>query len=65
MKAFLAGLIFLIAACLLIGIGILLFPFLIILAFFLRFIVGFLFVMFAIWLLGKFIIYVRDNLRDK
>jgi hypothetical protein len=63
MRAFLVGLTFLIAAVVLIGAGILLFPLVIVLGFFLRVIFSFLFVIFAIWLLGRFIIFVWDKLR--
>jgi len=63
MRAFLVGLTFLIAAVVLIGAGILLFPLVIVLGFFLRVIFSFLFVIFAVWLLGRFIIFVWDKLR--
>lgn len=63
MKAFLLGLIFLIIVSILAGIGILLFPFLVLLAWFLRLIVVFLLVIFAIWLLGKFIIFIWEKIK--
>lgn len=63
MKAFLAGLIFLLAVSILVGIGVLLFPFMILLAFLLRLILGFFLVIFTIWLLGKFIIFVWEKLK--
>ena len=63
MRAFLVGLAFLIAVVALTGIGILLFPLLIVLGFFLRIIFAFLFVIFAIWLLGNFIIFIWDKLK--
>lgn len=62
MKAFLIGLIFLIAAITLAGIGFLLFPLLVVLAWFLRLVVIFILGLFAIWLLGKFIILVWEKL---
>ncbi|MBM3255108.1 MAG: hypothetical protein FJZ08_02270 [Candidatus Omnitrophica bacterium] len=65
MKAFLVGLFFLFALCLLAGIGILLTPLLLILAFFVRILVIFLLVIFAIWLLGKFIIFSWERLFNK
>jgi len=65
MKAFLAGLIFLLATAILVVIGVLLFPFLILLAFLLRLILGFFLIIFAIWLLGKFIILVWEKLNKK
>ncbi len=63
MKAFLVGLVFLIAVGVLAGIGILLSPLLVVLAWFLRLIVTFSLVIFAIWLLGKFIIFVWDKIK--
>ncbi|MFH0739238.1 MAG: hypothetical protein V2A59_05230 [Candidatus Omnitrophota bacterium] len=65
MKAFLVGLVFLFALCVLVGIGVLLTPLLLILAFFIRMIVLFFLVIFAIWLLGKFIIFSREKLFNK
>ena len=64
MKAFFVGLIFLIATALLVVTGVLLFPLLIVLAWFLRLIVACLLVIFAIWLLGKFIIFVWEKIRE-
>ncbi|MFA5356827.1 MAG: hypothetical protein WC301_05435 [Candidatus Omnitrophota bacterium] len=64
MKAFLVGLIFIMAAALLSGLGVLLFPLLIVLGFFLRVVVGLIFVVLAIWLLGKFIIFVWEKLKS-
>ena len=63
MKAFFVGLIFLIAAGLLAGVGILLFPLLVVLAWFLRLIVISLLLIFAIWLLGRFIIFVWEMIK--
>jgi hypothetical protein len=63
MRAFLIGLAFLIAIVVLVGIGILLSPLLIALGFFLRSIFAFLFLIFAIWLLGKFIIFIWGKLK--
>jgi len=62
MKAFLVGLLFLFAVALLSGVGVLLFPFLIVLAFFLRIILMLALVILAIWLLGKFIIFVWQKI---
>ena len=62
MKAFAIGLIFLIAVSILAGIGILLFPLIIVLGFFLRIVLVLLFVIFCIWLLGKFIIFVWESI---
>jgi len=60
MRAFLIGLLFLFAVGLLSGIGILLFPLMIVLGFLLRFMLSVAFVIFSIWLLGKFIIFVWE-----
>ncbi len=65
MKAFFVGLIFLILAMLLAGLGILLYPLLSILGFLLYFVFMFVFAIFAIWLLGKLIIAVWESLRPK
>ncbi len=64
MREFLVGLVFLIAAFALMGIGALLFPLVIVLGFFLRIIFAFLFIIFAVWLLGKFIIFIWGKLRN-
>ncbi|OGW79936.1 MAG: hypothetical protein A3G33_05005 [Omnitrophica bacterium RIFCSPLOWO2_12_FULL_44_17] len=58
MKEFFVGLIFLVAVTILAGIGFLLLPLLLLLTFFLRILVAFLLLCFAIWLLGKFILFV-------
>jgi len=63
MRAFFIGLAFLIAVVTLTGIGILLFPLAILLGLFLRVIFSFLFVIFAIWLLGRFIVFVWSRLK--
>jgi hypothetical protein len=62
MKAFAIGLIFLIAVSILAGIGILLYPLIIVWGFFLKIILVLLFVIFCIWLLGKFIIFIWENI---
>ncbi len=62
MKAFAIGLIFLIAVSILAGMGLLLFPIIIVLGFFLKIIVAIMFVIFSIWLLGKFIIFVWERI---
>jgi hypothetical protein len=61
MKAFAIGLIFLIAVSILSGIGILLFPLIMVLGFFLKIILALLFVLFSIWLLGKLIIFIWEK----
>jgi hypothetical protein len=69
MKAFLVGLLFLIALMLIAAIGallsVLLFPLLLMLGIVLRVLVSVLLVIFAIWLLGKLIILVWRSLRSK
>ena len=65
MKAFFVGLLFLIAVLLLTGVGFLLLPFLLLLTFFLRLVVGVALHLSAVWLLGKFIMYVWEALRKK
>lgn len=62
MKAFFVGLLFIIAVTLLAGIGFLLFPLLLVMAFFLRIVVIFLLVLLAIWFLGKFIIFLWEKM---
>jgi len=47
------------------GIGLFLYPLLFVLGFFLRFIIIIALGVFAIWLLGKFIIYVWEALKEK
>jgi len=64
MKAFFVGLAFLAAVAIFTGIGILLFPLLILLGLFLRIMLGFLFVILAIWALGKFIIFIWGRLKN-
>ena len=58
MRAFAVGLIFVIAVGILSVAGVLLFPLIIALGFFLRITLSLFFVIFCIWLLGKFIIFV-------
>ncbi len=65
MKAFLVGFIFLVAVGMLSGVGLLLFPLVIVLGFFLRVIITFLFLLFSIWLLGKFIIFVWEKISGR
>lgn len=65
MKAFFIGLLFILAAVILSGIGLLLFPVFIILGWLLRFFLMLGFVILAIWLLGKLIILVWDVIIKK
>jgi hypothetical protein len=65
MKAFLIGLLFIVAVSILSVLGVLLYPILLLLTFVLRIIVGIALVIFAIWMLGRFIIFVWERLRGK
>ena len=65
MKAFFVGLLFLAAALIMAGLGVFLYPFIFLLAIVLRIIVSIALVIFAIWLLGKFIIFIWDKLNNK
>lgn len=62
MKAFFVGLMFLFAVVLLAGVGLLLFPLLVMLGLILRLVVAIALVILAVWLLGKFIIFVWGKL---
>jgi len=63
MKAFLVGFIFFTAVLALAGIAMLLFPVFIIMALIFKVLLGLVFLLFSIWLLGKFIIFVWENMR--
>ena len=65
MKAFFIGLLIVVAVVILSAIGFLLFPFILLLGFLLRFIVGILFIILSIWILGKFAIFIWRNLAGK
>ena len=67
MKAFLIGLLFLTAVFIVAGIGFLIFPLLLVLAFILRIVVSIALVVFAVWLLGRFIIFIwgKINVQGK
>jgi len=65
MKAFFIGLLFLTAVFIVAGIGFLLFPLLLVLAFILRVVISFALVIFAVWLLGKFIIFMWGKVGKK
>ena len=65
MKAFFVGLLFLAAALIMAGLGVFLYPFIFLLAVVLRVVVSIGLVIFAIWLLGKFIIFIWDKLNNK
>ena len=65
MKAFFVGLLFIIAVGVLAGLGVLVYPFLAVLTFSLQFIIGIFIIIFAVWLLGKMIIFVWNKLSFK
>ncbi|MBU1125825.1 MAG: hypothetical protein KKC84_07345 [Candidatus Omnitrophica bacterium] len=65
MKAFLVGLLFLLAVGVFMGIGVFLYPLIIVLGVFLRVFVGFALVLGGIWLLGKFILYVWEKVKKE
>ncbi|MBN3039367.1 MAG: hypothetical protein JW869_08140 [Candidatus Omnitrophica bacterium] len=63
MKAFLVGLVALIAASLFFWLGMLLFPLLVVLGLVVRILIVVVLLGFAIWLLGKFIIYAWQKVK--
>lgn len=63
MKAFLVGFIFLVVVAVFTGIGLLLFPLLVVTVLFLRVIFIAILVLLAIWLLGKLIIFTWEKIR--
>lgn len=65
MKAFFVGLLFLLAVGFLAGLGVLLYPFLAVLTFSLQFVVGIFIILFAVWLLGKMVIFIWEKLGSK
>ncbi len=65
MRAFLIGVIFLIAVAIITGLGYLLIPFILVLGLFLRFILLIVLGILAVWCLGKFIIFVWRALKGK
>jgi hypothetical protein len=65
MKEFLVGLIFILGVLILSGLGLFLYPFLLLLGFALRIFIIIGLGIFFIWLLGKFIIFVWESLKKK
>jgi len=63
MKAFLVGLAVLVSFLIIALVGILLLPLLLVLALFLRLIIGFLLILFAIWFLGKIVLWLLEAIR--
>ena len=65
MKAFLVGFLFLCVVLIFASLGVLLFPLLFVLTFFLRVFIGIALILFAIWLLGKIILFLLESLDKK
>lgn len=65
MKAFLVGLLVLVMALFLSGVGILLFPLLLVLGVFLRLLVGIAILILAIWMIGWLTLLLIDALKSK
>lgn len=63
MKAFLTGFLFLFIVAVLAGMGVLLFPFLLVLSWIARVILIVVLLILAVWLLGKLILYIRKKMR--
>ncbi|MBU3934148.1 MAG: hypothetical protein KKH11_05735 [Candidatus Omnitrophica bacterium] len=63
MKAFLVGLLFLFIVAVLAGMGVLLFPFLLVLGWIVRVILIVVLLILVVWLLGKLILYIRKKMR--
>ena len=63
MRAFFIGLVFLLAVALLAGLGVLLTPLLLALAVALRLVLMVALVLLGVWLLGKLIVFVWENLK--
>ena len=61
MREFFVGLLFLIAVFVMAGIGMLISPLLLVMVWFLRFLLIIALCLFAVWLLGKFIIYIFEK----
>jgi len=61
MKAFLVGLLFLFIVAVLAGMGVLLFPFLLVLSWIARVILIVVLLILAVWLLGKLVLYIRKK----
>ncbi|MFH0985862.1 MAG: hypothetical protein V1882_10075 [Candidatus Omnitrophota bacterium] len=65
MKEFMVGLLVIVMALILSGIGIILFPILLMLGLFLRFAVGLLILLLAIWMIGKATLFLIDAFKKK
>ncbi len=65
MKAFGVGLLVIAAVAVLCVMGFFLLPFFIVLGFFLKILLGILFLLFSIWLIGKLTLWMIESMRDK
>lgn len=65
MREFAVGLMFLLAVLVFLGMWFLLLPLLLIMGLLLRFVLGFIFVILAIWLLGKFIMFIWGRFKER
>jgi hypothetical protein len=65
MREFLVGLLVIVMALVLSGVGILLFPLLLVLGVFLRLTLGLIVLLLAIWLIGKTTLFLIDAFRKK
>jgi hypothetical protein len=65
MREFLVGLLVIMMALILSGIGVLLLPLLLVLGIFLRLAIGLIVLLLAIWLIGKVTLFLIDALRKK
>ena len=65
MKEFLVGILVIVMALVLSGIGVLLFPLLLLLGVFLRLAIGLIVLLLAIWLIGKATLFLIDVLKQK
>jgi hypothetical protein len=65
MKAFLVGLLVILSVFLLAGLGVLLFPFLLVLGFAIRILILVFICLFAIWLVGKLVLILIEALKRK
>jgi hypothetical protein len=65
MKEFLVGLLVIVMVLVLSGIGVLLFPLLLVLGVFLRLVIGLVVLLLVIWLIGKTTLFLIDALKKK
>ena len=65
MKEFLVGLLVIFMMAIFCVLGILLFPLLLLMGFFLRWILGFLLILFSIWVIGKVTLLLIDSIRKR